>query len=514
MIRASRRFSTFLTIILFSGSLLAQDNKPPAQTTAPTAAQPAPERTEAQRDEYRKAMEQADQKIADEVTAHSELMKNLEYLTTQIGARLTGSPQMQAASEWTLKRFKDYGVDAHLETTEIAHGWTRGRETAEITSPLQRRIGIRAFGWSKGTTGEVTGDVIALDIKQPADLDQYKGKLKGKILMLRKPTDFAKIDPNPNNAYDAVITPHRGLPEPAMGFRELIQLLKTIAAEEPALLVLDSGKTDNLFSMTGGYPAYTPTKIPMAFLAHEDYSLLYRLLQAGPVSMKFNLPDTFTDKPVPASITVAEIKGTEHPDERVIIGGHLDSWDLGQGALDNGTGAMATLEAARAMQALGWKPKRTITFILFTGEEQGGVGAKTFVKNHAAEMGKIDAVLVHDTGTGKVFSIALENLWDTGPLMSEIYKPLEEVFDMEPLSTRYFGSSDHVSFLKEGVPAYFCIQLPAHYREAHHSQTDTFDKVIPDQINQGAALLAAWAWNVSEMPQALPHQSSAAATGE
>ncbi len=230
--------------------------------------------------------------------------------------------------------------------------------------------------------------------------------------------------------------------------------------------------------------------------------------------MKFNLPDTFTDKPVPASITVAEIKGTEHPDERVIIGGHLDSWDPGQGALDNGTGAMATLEAARALQALGWKPKRTITFILFTGEEQGGVGAKTFIKNHAAEMGKIDAVLIHDTGTGKVFSIALENLWETAPLMSEIYQPLEEVFDMEPLSTRYFGSSDHVPFQKEGVPAYFCIQLPAHYREAHHSQTDTFDKVIPDQINEGAALLAAWAWNVSEMPEALPHQSAAAATGE
>jgi Zn-dependent M28 family amino/carboxypeptidase len=243
----------------------------------------------------------------------------------------------------------------------------------------------------------------------------------------------------------------------------------------------------------------------MAFLTHEDYALLYRLLQVGPAAMKFNLQDTFTDKPVPASITVAEIKGTEHPDERVVIGGHLDSWDLGQGALDNGTGAMATLEAARALQALGWKPKRTITFILFTGEEQGGIGADTFVKNHAAELSKIDAVLIHDTGTGKVFSIALENLWETAPLMSEIYLPLQEVFDLQPLSTRYFGASDHVAFLDKGVPAYFCVQLPAHYREVHHSQTDTFDKVIPDQINEGAAFLAAWAWNVSEMPEALPH---------
>ena len=116
-----------------------------------------------QRDAYRKAMEEADQKIADEVKAHSELVKNLEYLTTQIGPRLTGSPQMQAASEWTLKRFQDYRVDAHLETTEIAHGWTRGVETAEITSPIQRRIGIHALGWSKATDGEITGNVVVAE---------------------------------------------------------------------------------------------------------------------------------------------------------------------------------------------------------------------------------------------------------------------------------------------------------------------------------------------------------------
>jgi Zn-dependent M28 family amino/carboxypeptidase len=221
--------------------------------------------------------------------------------------------------------------------------------------------------------------------------------------------------------------------------------------------------------------------------------------------MKVNLTGTFSPGPVKASITVAEIKGSQFPDERVIVGGHLDSWDLGQGALDNGTGAMATLEAARTLKALGWKPKRTITFVLFTGEEQGGVGANTFVTNHANEIPKIDAVLIHDTGTGKVFSIALEDEYETASLMEEIYRPLQEVFDLDPLSTRYFGSSDHVEFLNKGVPAYFCLQKPAHYREAHHSQADTFDKVIPGEINEGAAFLAAWAWNVSEMPPALPH---------
>jgi len=504
MIRIRRPLLAYVAVVVFSSLLWAQEQ----EATPQEAAHAAPQRTAEQRAAYRRAMEEADQKIADEVKAHSELVKNLEYLTTQIGPRLTGSPQMQAASQWTLERFKDYGVEAHLETAEIAHSWTRGLETAEITSPIQQRIGIRAFGWSKATNGEISGNVILLDLKNPSDFDQYKGRLKGAIVMMRKPVDMSKEESNPENAYDAVIPPARGVPDPNGGFRGRMKMINQISAQQPALMLMDSGKVDSLFNMTGGLRRYAPSEAPMAFLTHEDYDLLYRLLQAGPVTMRANLPETFSEKPVPASITVAEIKGSEHPDERVIVGGHLDSWDLGQGALDNGTGAMATLEAARTLKALAWKPKRTITFILFTGEEQGGIGADTFLKNHAAEIPKMDAMLVHDTGTGKVFSISLDNLWETAALMQEIYQPLQAVFDLQPLSMRYFGASDHVPFLNKGVPAYFCIQLPARYGEAHHSQTDTFDKVIPDQINEGAAFLAAWAWNVSEMPETLPHHAT------
>ncbi|MGZ4844195.1 MAG: M20/M25/M40 family metallo-hydrolase [Candidatus Angelobacter sp.] len=466
----------------------------------------APARTDDAKKAYKAAMEEADQKIAAEVKSHSELMKNLEYLTTQIGARLTGSKQMQQASDWTLKRFHDYGIDAHLETTEIPHAYYRGSDTAEIVTPMARRIEVRALGWSKATPGEVSGTVAPLSFE---DLNKFKGKLKGSIILLNKPTEIP-TEPE-ENAYDAVIAPDRGVAKsPRMGFQERIKLMTTLAQEEPAVVLLDSGKTDNLFNM-GSFSRYQPSGVPLGFLAHEDFSLIYRLAAEGAVSLKVNLTGTFSPGPMPASITVAEIRGSEFPDERVIIGGHLDSWDLGQGALDNGTGSMAVLEAARTLKALGWKPKRTITFILFTGEEQGGVGVDAFIKNHAGEIPKMDAALVHDTGTGKVFSIALENLYETAPLMGEIYEPLREVFDLQPLSTRYFGASDHVSFLRAGVPAYFCIQNPAHYREAHHSQTDTFDKVIPEEVNEGAALLAAWAWNVSEMPAALPHHAPLAA---
>ena len=465
-------------------------------------------RTDDEKRTYRTAMEQADQKIVDEVNAHSELMKNLEYLTTEIGPRLTGSAQMNRASDWTLQRFKDYGIDAHLETTEIPHAWTRGQDSAEITAPFARRIEIRAAGWSKATEGPVTGNVVFLNLNNPSELEQQKSKLKGAIIMTRPPAALRAESEIPNNAYDAVIPPSHGLPTPGgrARFRERQQMMQAAADAGAAVTLMDSGKRDSLFNMTA-FSRYQASRVPIAFLSHEDYSLIYRLLQRGPVTMKVNLTGTFSPNPAKTSITVAEIKGSEHPEERVIIGGHLDSWDLGQGAIDNGTGAMATLEAARTLRALGWKPKRTITFILFTGEEQGGIGAELFVKNHESEIPNMDAALIHDLGTAKVFTIVLENQYETVPLMQEIYQPLQEIFGLDALDTRYYGSSDHVEFLNKGVPSYFCLQKPDHYGQAHHSQADTFDKVIPDEINQGAALLASWAWNVSEMPQALPHHA-------
>ena len=456
---------------------------------------------------YKATMEKDDQKILDEVKAHSELMKNLEYLCTQIGARLTGSPQMQRASEWTRQRFADYGIDAHLEDTQIANGYQRGLDTAMIVSPVQHMVGIHAAGWSKPTSGEITGNVVVIQADNEEQFNEkYKGKLKNAIILGSAPSKLAPENEIPDNAYDAVIPPQRGVPAPAqrgLGQR-LTQLLQ---AEQVGVQLRDSGKTDSLFNMGGAGGGYNESAFPVAFVTHEDYSLLYRLAGSGPVSMKVNITGHVTG-PQKASITVAEIKGSEFPDERVIIGGHLDSWDLGQGATDNGTGSMAVLEAARTLKALGMKPKRTITFILFTGEEQGGVGVRTFLDNHKTEIPKIDAVLVHDTGTGAVKTIALENFYETAPIMTQIYQPLQEVFNLQPLSTRYFGSSDHVAFQRAGIAAYFCVQEPAHYRENHHSQTDTFDKVIPDQANQGAAFLAAWAWNTSEMTEAIPHHQA------
>ena len=388
--------------------------------------------------------------------------------------------------------------------------WTRGVETAEITSPVQQRIGIRAFGWSKATNGEVTGNVVLVNIQNPSDFDQYKGKLKGDIVLLRKPVDMAKREANPENAYDAVIPQPRGVPQPNGGYRGRMQLIKQTAAEQPALMLMDSGKIDSLYNMTGGFRKYSASDVPMAFLTHEDYDLLYRLLQAGPVTMKANLPETFSDKPVPASITVAEIKGSEHPDERVIVGGHLDSWDLGQGALDNGTGAMATLEAARALKALGWKPKRTITFISVHRRRAGRHRRRHLSqeprRRNPQDGRHPDPRHRHRQGIQHLARQLVGNCAADAARSISRYRKSSIFSRSAPAISAHRTTC---RFLNKGVPAYFCIQLPARYGEAHHSQTDTFDKVIPDQINEGAAFLAAWAWNVSEMPEPLPHHARA-----
>ena len=471
-------------------------------------------RSTAAPDAYRTAMEEADQKIAAAEDQHSEVMANEEYLTTFIGPRLTGSEGMQKASEWTLSMFRKYGLDAHLETAEIPHAWTRGNDWGALVTPVEHWMTVRSAAWSKATDGPVTGPLAVVDDKTTAEaITAHAAKYRNAIVLSDEDTGPALLPESPPNAYNAVIPEPHGVPAgEARSYRARFMRLAGIAGAlskaGAAAMLRDSRKPDAmLVSGSAGFPAYQPSALPIAYVSHPDYQWLLRLAKAGQGTFRINLAGTLSEGPGHASITVASITGTEHPEQQVIVGGHLDSWDLGEGAVDNGTGAMATLEAARLLTSLGWKPKRTLTFILFTGEEQGGIGVRTYLKNHAADIENIDAVFVDDTGTGRIASISLENFWETGPLMERVYTPLREVFDLDPMSTQYFGSSDHVAFQREGVPAYFAVQEPAHYGEAHHSTGDVFEIVNADAMKQQSALLAAWLWNLSELPETLPHHA-------
>jgi carboxypeptidase Q len=278
--------------------------------------------------------------------------------------------------------------------------------------------------------------------------------------------------------------------------------------EKAAAVLLGSEKWFGLENMSIMGRDYQPGPIPTAFLARENFTTLWRLLGDGPVQAEVNIGSSFSAKPVEVYNTVGEITGSEKPDEIVIIGAHLDSWDLGTGATDNGTGSTAVLEAARALKKAGVQPRRTIRFVLFTGEEQGLNGSKAYVSKHKDELQKISAVLVHDSGTGKVLTVGLMGNYGARERVDHALYPLaraKEIGLAEPTLRREDGS-DHVPFDEAGVPGFWCVQEIADYDKTHHSQGDTLDHVRWDDLAEGAQVLAVFAYNVAELPELLPRK--------
>jgi hypothetical protein len=392
-----------------------------------------------------------------------------------------------------------------MEDRPLVDPWAGDRPRRLTHDPAAPARGRRLV---PPTKGPVRGPVVYVKAEKLADLDPFKGRLKGAWVIAREvsvqPTPKS---PRPDNAF---------LPEGRrrgnVNFGERMRLRRALndflAAEGAAGLLTDSDKEHGLVNMTGATSDYSIAKLPQAFLTTESYGLIWRLLKRGPVEVEIDVQAGHSEGEVEVFNTVADIKGTERPDEFVILGGHLDSWDLGTGATDNGTGTMAVLEAARALKAVGARPKRTIRFILFSGEEQGLHGSRAYVKTHEKELDKVSAVLVHDLGTGRVKSIGLLGRYDLREVLDRVVQPFASEVNLDELSLRGMsGGTDHASFLPRGVPAFACIQDPAEYRKTHHTESDTFDKVYQDEVNQGAKVLAAWAYNVAMLPDLLPRAS-------
>jgi hypothetical protein len=458
----------------------------------------------------------ADAQILTEIREHSEAAANLEYLSDSIGQRLTGSPQLKQANEWTRDMFAKYGAaNAHLEGWTMERSWTRGKASARVASPAEHPLIIAAAGWSPSTPGPITGPVVYFDAKEKKDFSKFHGKLKGAIVIYQEPASLSPPKPDdPNAQFDRPMQqppPRIGeapIADPYEAFMKAAKERTEFWKQEGVAVVLrDSNKPQGLLNMTDvSLERYDIGPIPTAFITGEGYRLIFRMLQRHlPVQVQIEMTNTIGDKPVEVYNTVAEIRGSEKPEEVVIIGGHLDSWDLGTGSTDNGTGSIAVLEAARALSKLNLKSKRTIRFVLFSGEEQGLYGSQEYVKAHKNDLEKISAVLVHDTGTGRVLTLGLHDNYQDRELVDQVLSPLRELKLLEPRMARSFGT-DHLSFDEVGVPGFFCIQDRAEYNLTHHSQSDTFDKVWKDDLNQGAQVLAAWAYNTANLPEMLPRR--------
>lgn len=471
------------------------------------SAKPAPEDTS--------AFAAADAQILSEVREHSEAMQNSEYLGDAIGPRLTGSPQLKQANDWTAAKFREYGLtNVHLEPWTIAHSWTRGTARARIVSPTEHPLTIASAGWAPGTSGIVRGPVVYVDIKKDEDFEKYRGKLKGAIVIAQEPASLSP--PKPDEPFSEVIRPMQtppplkgqpAVPSPFAAMMAVARKRTEFYKQEGAVVVLrDSNKPHGLLNMTGiGGEQFNIGAIPTAFITGEGYRMLYRMQKHGPVQVEIEMTNSFSDKPVEVYNTVAEIKGSEKPDEIVILGAHLDSWDLGTGSTDNGTGSMAVLEAARALAKLNLKPKRTIRFVLFSGEEEGLCGSVKYVEAHKDELEKISGVLVHDTGTGKVLTLALHDNYQDREIVDQVLAPLKELKLLEP-TMMHMSGTDHLSFNEVGVPGFWALQDGAEYNKTHHSQSDTFDKVWKDDLNEGAQVLAAWAYNTAQLQEMLPRR--------
>jgi 6-phosphogluconolactonase len=467
--------------------------------------------------------EALDQKVLAEVKNHSEVMANLTYLSDIIGSRLTGSPALKHANEWTADRMRSYGLtNVHLEPWTIPMAWERGTASARIVEPDNgRSLSVAAQAWTPGTNGKLVGEVMILTASTVKQLAPYKGKLKNAIILRGAPASVRPVSETGFPGLWANVSRPRPRPGGANPTRQMEQMFRgmmaaqrefadALRAEGVAAILQDAGKPQGLLTMMGSWHgndrATAAGAVPVLFVAHEHYALLYRLAKRpapAQARVEIEVHNRLIPGPIIVYNTVGEIRGSEKPDEFVILGAHLDSWDLGQGTTDNGTGSMVVLEAARALAHSGVKPKRTIRFILFTGEEQGLVGSREYVKQHESEMPRISMALVHDTGTGRVTGIGLQGRKTIQPILEKELATLKTLGAFDVDLKGMFGS-DHASFEMADVPGFACEQDMTGYRFTHHSQSDTLDKAREPDLIQGAQVMAVAALRVANLPELLP----------
>jgi hypothetical protein len=459
-----------------------------------------------------------DQQIIAATAKGSEIRANLTYLCDEIGPRLTGSANLKRANAWAAARMKSYGLsNVHQEPWLAPEGWQRGPAAARVIEPNNgQALSIASVAWTPGTPGKVQGDVVVLKAANVKELAAYKGKLKGAVVLAGPPAELGALADVDKAGFLGAWGPKglaRGQDMQAYfaGLRQFFKERGEFLRREGAAVVLqDARKHLGLLFTTGGWAGNerpsASNRLPSAYVAHNHYEMLYRLAcrpgQAR-TRVEVQITNTFLPGPVAVHNTVGEIRGTTKPDEVVVVGAHLDSWDLGQGATDNGTGSCIVLEAARVLAKARVRPRRTIRFILFTGEEQGLHGSTAYVARHKDEMPRITAALVHDSGTGKVTGLAAGG-W---PAAQKVLQ--QELTSLAPLGVKRFdgrgaGGSDHLPFEKAGVPGLFLTQEVAGYSLSHHSQADTLDRVIEPNLIQGTQVMAVTAMRLANRATLLP----------
>jgi len=474
------------------------------------------------------------ERIRDEGFNRSQIEELGGYLTDVIGPRLTGSPAMLEANEWTASKLREWGFEnVKVEPWgEFGRGWDRVSYQGRFLEPFVQPLHAQPVAWTASTKGLVTGNAIVIEAESVEDLAQYRGKLKNAFILTQPPAEIGPefdpidrrlpLDELLDNPWEIVPPTVAGQPQADRQrmmerFRQMQQVraeLEKMAREEGAAAILNpSPWTYGVLRVMGssGRDPNQPTPPPTLVVAHEQYGQIWRNVKRGvPVKLEVEIKNRFYEKDLKAYNTLADLPGTDKADEYVMIGAHLDSWHTGTGATDNAAGSIIMMEAMRILKEIGVQPRRTIRIALWSGEEQGLLGSRGWVRNNEALWPKISAYLNVDNGTGRLRGIWSQSNEAVIPIFEQILSPFK---DLGVVVTRHgdTGGTDHLAFDAVGVPGFNFIQDPIEYfLRTHHSNADTFERLVIDDLKQAAVVVAATAYHLAMRDEMMPRKPASA----
>jgi len=442
--------------------------------------------------------------MVDLAKASSEVEDHVRVLAVDIGPRLTGSTEIAAAERWAVDRFTAWGLTATREQWgELPVGFERGKASGQVIRPEREALEFTTWAWTPGTRGQ--------------EGLEAGGPIRGQAL--RYPSSTAELRALKPYLRDAwIMVPWRSN-GPSGSLNSQIE--RAFAKAPIAGLVRAAGAADDpLIHSHGNHrldPAKLPKRVEIRLRGDQHAALVERMTAGEYVELEFGVANRLLPGPVPAFNVIAELPGAEFPDERVIVGGHLDSWDGASGAVDNATGVATTMEAARLIAAAcasaNTQPRRTISFMLWSGEEQGLLGSNGWVEAHPELLDGISGVFVHDNGTNYISELAATpEMWAA---MQQVFEPVTKLapatmpFALRVVEALPWESTDSTSFMRAEVPAFFWVQAGrSDYRRYHHTQHDHVDAVIDEYQRHSALVVAIAAWNLAQLDAPLDRRNA------
>jgi len=468
----------------------------------------------------------------------SKVMDHMFYLTDVNGPRLTDSKGYRKAGDWAVQRLKEYGLNnVHLEKWgPFGKAWNLEYYSGHMIEPMYQPIIAMPVAWTPGTNGVVSGEPVLMVAQTQEDLDKFKGKLAGKIVLISAKRDLQMVTTPLGTRYtDAELTDlstaqiqlpglfggrgGRGAPGAAGGRGGFggglsPQAIQTfLKAEKPALVIQVSNNGDGGTLFGGGQSRDANDNLPTLVMAAEHYNRIARLIEHQiPVKLQFEVKANFDDN-VDSFNVIAEIPGGAKKDEIVMVGGHFDSWHYGTGATDNAAGSAVAMEVMRILKDM--KPERTIRMALWGGEEEGLLGSRAYVKEHFAdpatmkptsEHAKIAGYFNVDNGTGKIRGVYLQGNDMVRPIFEQWLAPFKDM-GATTLTSRNTGGTDHLSFDAVGVPGFQFIQDTMDYNtRTHHSNMDVYDRIQATDLMQMSAIEASFVYLTAIRPEMLPRK--------